>query len=116
MNAQGFPVPSDQDLMSFEPLKHTVRITNPEGFHMRPIMAFVQQASRFQSQVKVFRDGRSVDGKSPFDMMQMLSLPDTELTLEVDGPDARGCLDALLALFSAPPETNTPDLTAPGKG
>jgi phosphocarrier protein HPr len=116
MNAQGFPVPSDQDVMSVQPLKHTVRITNPDGFHMRPIMAFVQLASRFESQVKVCRDDRSVDGKSAFDMMQMLSMPDTELTIEVDGPDAQGCLAALLALFADPPEADAPDVAVPGKG
>ena len=36
-------------------------------------------------------------------MTQMLSMPGSVLTLEVDGPDARDCLDALVALFAAPP-------------
>jgi phosphocarrier protein HPr len=117
MSAQGFfPVPSDQDVMSVQPLQQTVRITNPEGFHMRPMVAFVQLASRFASQVKVLREGRAVDGKSTFDMMQMLSMPDTELTIEVEGPDAKGCLDALLGLFAAAPDAPAPDATLPGKG
>jgi phosphotransferase system HPr (HPr) family protein len=116
MSAQGFPVFSDQDVMSLQALQHTVRITNPEGFHMRPMVAFVQLASRFASQVKVLRDGRAVDGKSTFDMMQMLSMPDTELTIEVEGPDAKGCLEALLGLFTAAPDDPAPDATLPGNG
>jgi phosphotransferase system HPr (HPr) family protein len=90
--------------MNGQPLKQTVFVSNPEGFHMRPITAFVQLASRFQSNVKVSRDERSADGKSAMDMLtQMLSMPGSVLTLEVDGPDAQDCLDALVALFAAPP-------------
>jgi phosphocarrier protein HPr len=93
--------------MSGEPLKQTVLITNPEGFHMRPITAFVQLASRYQSNVRVSRDDRSADGKSAMDMLtQMLSMPGSVLTLEVDGPDAQDCLDALVALFAGAPDAN----------
>jgi phosphocarrier protein HPr len=94
--------------MNGQPLKHKVLITNPAGFHMRPIGAFVQEASRFKSKVTVSRDDHSADGKSMMDMLaHMLSMPDTELTLEVDGPDADDCLNALLAVFTAPPEPDT---------
>jgi phosphocarrier protein HPr len=93
--------------MNGEPLKQTVLITNPEGFHMRPITAFVQLASSFQSNVKVSRDDRCADGKSAMDMLtQMLSMPGSVLTLEVDGPDAEPCLEALVALFSASSDAN----------
>ncbi len=103
--------------MNGQTLKHTVLITNPEGFHMRPITAFVQVASRFQSNVKVSRDDRSADGKSAMDMLtQMLSVPGSVLTLEVDGPDSKDCLDALIAMFNAPPEPNGTGETPGGKG
>jgi phosphotransferase system HPr (HPr) family protein len=102
--------------MNGEPLKQTVLIHNPEGFHLRPIKTFVELASRFQSNVKVSRDDRSVDGKSAMEMLtQMLSMPGSVLTLEVDGPDAEDCLGALVALFNAPPETNGADVTPSGK-
>jgi phosphocarrier protein HPr len=103
--------------MNGEPLKQTVLITNPEGFHMRPITAFVQLASRYQSNVKVSRDDRSADGKSAMDMLtQMLSMPGSILTLEVDGPDARDCLDALVALFADAPGANGTGETRAGAG
>jgi phosphotransferase system HPr (HPr) family protein len=93
--------------MSGEPLKQTVLITNPEGFHLRPIKAFVELASQFESTVRVSREDRAADGKSAMDMLtQMLSLPGSVLTLEVDGPDAAKCLDALVALFRATTEAN----------
>jgi phosphocarrier protein HPr len=93
--------------MNGQPLKQTVLITNPEGFHMRPITAFVQLASRYRSNVRVSRDDRSADGKSAMDMLtQMLSMPGSVLTVEVDGPDAEDCLNALVALFATAPEAN----------
>ena len=56
-----------------EPLRSTVTITNAQGFHMRPMTAFVKEAGRFPCEVTVMRDGRSVNGKSAWDMMTMLS-------------------------------------------
>jgi phosphotransferase system HPr (HPr) family protein len=85
--------------MQGEPLRQTVRITNPQGFHMRPITAFAQRAAAFESTVTVSREGRSVNGKSPWDLMLMLSPPGTDLTVEVDGPDAADALTALVALL-----------------
>jgi hypothetical protein len=48
-------------------------------------------------------------------LTQMLSMPGSVLTLEVDGPDAEDCLGALVALFNAPPESNGADVTPSGK-
>jgi phosphotransferase system HPr (HPr) family protein len=96
--------------MNGEPLKETVLVTNPEGLHMRPLTAFAQFAGRFQSSVTVSREGHSVDGKSPWDMMTMLSPPGSTITLEVDGPDATDAFDALVAMLKkAASEEDTPD-------
>jgi phosphocarrier protein len=85
--------------MNGPPLQQTVRITSPQGFHVRPIKAFVEEAQKFQSDVTVSRDGRSVNGKSMMDMMLMLAPPDSELTVAADGPDAPLALEALLSLL-----------------
>jgi phosphotransferase system HPr (HPr) family protein len=86
--------------MNGQSLRQTVRITNPQGFHMRPITAFAQRAAAFSSNVTVSREGRSVNGKSPWDLMLMLSPPGSELTVEVEGPDAPDALAALVALLA----------------
>jgi phosphotransferase system HPr (HPr) family protein len=91
--------------MSGESLKKTVVVTNPQGFHMRPVTKFAETAGRYRSKVTVTREGVSVDGKSALELMtNMLSLPGTELIVEVDGPDAREALDALVAVMAAPTE------------
>jgi phosphocarrier protein HPr len=89
--------------MNGAPLLQKVVITNPQGFHMRPMAAFAQLASRFKSSVKVSREGQSVNGKSILDLMLLAATQGTELTLEVAGPDAQDALDALVKLLKSPP-------------
>jgi phosphocarrier protein HPr len=89
--------------MNGEPLRQKVLITNPHGLHMRPCAAFVEAAGRFRSNVTLSLDGRSVNGKSLWDLLLLAAAPGSELTLEVDGPDAPDALGALVAVLSAPP-------------
>src|SRR6516165_11482415 len=95
--------------MNGVPLQHKVVITNPQGFHMRPMAAFAQLASRFESSVKVSREGQSVNGKSILDLMLLAAAQGTELTLEVAGPDGREALDALVKLLKTPIEEEPSD-------
>jgi phosphocarrier protein HPr len=94
--------------MNGPPLLQKVVITNPQGFHMRPMAAFAQLASRFDSSVKVSREGQSVNGKSILDLMLLAAAQGTELTLEVAGPDAAAALDALVQLLKTPPTEEDP--------
>ncbi len=88
-------------------LKQNVVINNPQGFHLRPMGAFAQLASRFESSVKVSREGQTVNGKSILDLMLLAAVQGTELMLEVTGSDAEDALSALVRLLNAPPEEET---------
>jgi phosphotransferase system HPr (HPr) family protein len=89
--------------MNGEPLRCKVTITNPQGFHMRPMSAFVQLAGKFQSNVHVIRpDGQRIDGKSMLGLLSLAAEQGTELTLEVTGPDADAALPALAELMARP--------------
>ena len=66
---------------------------------MRPCGAFAGAAARFQSKVKVSRPGREVDGKGILELMLLNAPQGTELTVEVEGPDAKEALDALRAVL-----------------
>jgi phosphotransferase system HPr (HPr) family protein len=85
-------------------LQRTVLITNPHGLHMRPSAAFVEMAGRYQCNVAVTHGGRTVNGKSLWDLMLLAAEPGSELTLEVDGPDAPAALDALVGVLATIPE------------
>ncbi len=92
--------------MNGAPLERKVIVNNPNGMHMRPIGAFVELANRYQCNVVlVTNDGRSLNGKSPWDLMTLglAGLPGSELVLQVDGPDASAALEALAAQLAVVP-------------
>jgi len=95
--------------MNGAPLQQKVVISNPQGFHMRPMAAFAQLAARFESSVKVSREGQSVNGKSILDLMLLAAAQGTELTVEVTGADAKAALDALVGLLKTPTEDDSPE-------
>ena len=96
--------PENPEVMIGPTLQKKVLITNPEGFHMRPVTKFAVVAQKFQSDIFVLKDNQRVNGKSPMEMMLMLSLPGTELTIEVAGPDAERALATLVEIVNAPAE------------
>jgi|SRR6516164_1124465 phosphotransferase system HPr (HPr) family protein len=81
--------------MNAETPRQTVLVTSPQGLHLRPLTAFAQLAQRFESTVTVWKDGRSVDGKSPFEMFSMVSPQGAELIIEANGPDAWKAVETL---------------------
>jgi len=85
-------------------LRRLVQITNPQGFHMRPKAAFVQLASRFQSDVTLHWEGAPFNGKSIFELMLLAAPEGSAVEVEVAGPDADAALEALLAVLAAPTE------------
>ena len=83
------------------PLRRKVTLTNANGFHLRPMQAFVELAGRFQSSVRVRNNEQEpVDGKSMFGLMLLAAEKGHELTVEVDGPDAQAALDELVDLLA----------------
>jgi len=97
--------------------QQTVRVTNPNGFHLRPMKDFVELARRYQCSVKVSRHGRSVDGKSIFELMGSMLVPQgSELQVEASGPDAREALAALVDLVEKSTTADDPEPPLPPKG
>jgi phosphocarrier protein HPr len=89
--------------MNGEPIRCKVTITNPQGFHMRPMSSFVQLAGKYQSTVHVVRpDGQRIDGKSMLGLLGLAAEQGTILTLEVSGPDAQTAIEALAELMARP--------------
>src|SRR5262245_56193773 len=97
MSSHGF------QLMNGEVLQRKVLLANPNGLHMRPSAAFATLAQKFESNVQVALDGRTADGKSILDLLTLIALPGSELTLLVDGPDAKQAMDALATFLATPP-------------
>jgi phosphotransferase system HPr (HPr) family protein len=72
-----------------------VRVTNPDGLHLRTCEAVARVASEFQAEATVSRGEKRANAESILDLMALGAEEGTELNVEVKGPDAVGLLDAL---------------------
>lgn len=77
-------------------------IPNRNGLHSRPVIRFVDMASSFGAGVSVTnvtRNGDTVDGKSPMEMMLLEATQGCVLRIETVGSDAVGAAEALVRLI-----------------
>jgi phosphotransferase system HPr (HPr) family protein len=106
-----------QDAMNGDTFRQTVRVTNPNGFHLRPATAFAQLARRFQSDVTVSKDGQPVDGKaSPLELLLLVVEQGNELEVKASGPDAKDAVTALVDLIEQWNGQVDPEAPLPPKG
>ena len=76
-------------------------IPNKEGLHFRPIMQFVDIASRYSAKVRVHCEDREADGCSPMELLMLMATQGTKIKVVAEGADAAAALDSLVALIDA---------------
>ncbi len=77
-----------------------VTVINELGLHARPAAEFVKLASRFESEIRLAKDGEAVNGKSIMGVMTLAAECGAELTLRADGSDAEAAVAALEELVA----------------
>ena len=70
-------------------------ISNKLGIHARPAAQFVEAASKFESDIRVEKDGEEVDGKSIMGLMMLAAGHGSVLTIVAEGTDAEDALKEL---------------------
>lgn len=81
-------------------LQQECEIVNKLGLHARASALFVKTASRFQSDVKLAREGVEVNGKSIMGIMMLAAAKGTTVRLTVSGPDEAEALQVISDLIS----------------
>jgi phosphotransferase system HPr (HPr) family protein len=87
--------------MSTESFTRAVTVTNPHGLHARPSLIIVKTVQRYDAQVKIHRNGQSVDAASILDLLSLGATQGTELLLSANGRQAEEVIEALARLFDA---------------
>ena len=82
-------------------IRRTVRVIDPRGLHPRLIAPFTKAARTFASNVTVWNGELRADGKSMFDLIMLVVLPESEVVLEVEGPDATIAIETLASILAA---------------
>ena len=80
--------------------RREVEIVNKLGLHARASARLTQLAARYQSDVSIARNGRSVNAKSIMGVMMLAAGKGAKVTLEIDGPDESEAMDAVCALIA----------------
>ena len=81
-------------------LQRDITIINKLGLHARASAKLTQLASKFDSHIKMSRNGRQVDAKSIMGVMMLAAGKGATLLLEADGADEKECVDALTELIN----------------
>jgi phosphotransferase system HPr (HPr) family protein len=79
-----------------------VRIVNPLGLHFRVADRFSKLARQYECAVTVANGDARADGTSLTELIMLIVLPDSEVVLEVTGPDAPRAVDPLADVLAAP--------------
>jgi len=79
----------------------TVEIVNKRGLHARASAKFVKTASGFDAEVRVSKDGQTVDARSIMGLMMLAAGPGCCIEIEAEGAEAEAAVAAREQLVSA---------------
>lgn len=81
-------------------IERDIAIRNRLGLHARAAAKFVQTASRFQSEIKIRKNGEEVDGKSILGLLLLAASQGTRITIAVYGEDEAAAFAAVEDLIA----------------
>ena len=94
--------------------ERTVTVVNELGLHSRAAARFVHLAARFDSQIRVRRTTKVMDGKCILGIQLLAAARGTTLTISAQGADELEAVEALAQLVESgfgetPPATGASD-------
>ncbi len=79
----------------------TVEIFNKRGLHARASAKFVKLAATFDAEVRVSKDGQTVDARSIMGLMMLAAAPGCCIDIVAEGEQAGEAVEALVDLVAA---------------
>ena len=83
-----------------ETATRTVEIVNKRGLHARASAKFVKTAAQFDAEIRVSRDGQTVDAQSIMGLMMLAAGIGTMIEITAEGPDAETAVETLVQLIN----------------
>ena len=78
----------------------TANICNTRGLHARASAKFVKTASAFEADIRVTRDGVTVDARSIMGLLMLGAGIGCSIDVSAEGPDAEEAMEALKDLVA----------------
>jgi len=80
--------------------EQTLTICNKLGLHARASAKLATEASRFDAEIKLIKDGIEVNCKSIMGIMMLAASKGISLTVSAEGEDADAALEAISTLVN----------------
>ncbi|MEQ7156482.1 HPr family phosphocarrier protein [Brevundimonas aurifodinae] len=81
-------------------VRATAAICNTRGLHARASAKFVKLASSFEAEIRVTRDGVTVDARSIMGLLMLGAGNGCSIEIEAEGTDATPAIEALSDLVA----------------
>jgi len=81
-------------------VRATAAICNTRGLHARASAKFVKLASSFEAEIRVMRDGVTVDARSIMGLLMLGAGNGCSIEIEAEGADAAQAIEALSDLVA----------------
>ncbi|HAZ37759.1 MAG TPA: phosphocarrier protein HPr [Clostridiaceae bacterium] len=79
-------------------MKKSVTLLNESGLHARPAAMFVQEASKYKSNIMIEKDGKQVSAKGILGVLSLGITKGTVINIIAEGEDEAAATDALVKL------------------
>jgi phosphotransferase system HPr (HPr) family protein len=78
-----------------------VVIKNKTGIHARPAYIFCQEASKFKSDITIYKDGEKGNGKSIVNILALALNQGSNISISAEGEDELQAVEALVELVES---------------
>jgi phosphocarrier protein len=79
-------------------MRKSVTLLNESGLHARPAAMFVQEASKYKSNIMIEKDGKQVSAKGILGVLSLGISKGTVINIIAEGEDEAAAADALVKL------------------
>lgn len=81
-------------------IEKNVTIINKLGLHARAAAKLIGVTGRFGCDIKITKDGKTVDAKSIMAVMMLAASQGTDLIIQTDGDDESAAMDAVIKIIN----------------
>jgi len=81
-------------------IEKNVTIINKLGLHARAAAKLIGVTGKFGCDIKITKDGKTVDAKSIMAIMMLAASQGTDLIIQTDGDDESAAMDAVFEIIN----------------
>jgi phosphocarrier protein HPr len=82
-------------------IQQEVIVSNSFGIHARPASLIAQTSARFKADIRLEKDGISVNAASIMNVMTLAAAQKSKLIIKAQGPEEKQAVEALVSLFNS---------------